>query len=190
MVCFLLSAFTFPLQMVSSGRRGLTSREVPKGLIGGGRVFISRVFVLDFRYKRQMLSTRVPKWCPFDVYLRIGAKVENMFPLERKPFWRPLRSPKNDYKNNAQKHIEKTYIFCKTWFKLDCKWCPRSLTILMLWCPKPPLEGRNDPQRFPKHSKWVSRVQKCTNCIKTPQNVVENWRAFHHISQYVSKWNL
>ena len=65
--------------------------EVPEGLIGGG-VFISRVFVLDFRYrpvndfKRQMLSARVLKWSSFNVFLRIGAKVKNTLPLERKPF--------------------------------------------------------------------------------------------------------
>ena len=89
MVCFLLSAFSFPLQMVPSGRRALTSPEESEP---GGGVSISRVFVLGFRYrstndfKRQMLSTRVPKWCPFNVFLRIGKKVENMLPLERKPF--------------------------------------------------------------------------------------------------------
>ena len=92
-MCFLLSAFTFPLQMVSSGRRGLTSREEAEGgIVQGGGALISRVFVLEFRYrpindfKRQMLSTRVPKWSSFNVFLRIGAKVKNMLPLERKPF--------------------------------------------------------------------------------------------------------
>ena len=96
MVGFLLPAFSFPLQMVPSGRRALTSPEEsePRGggfISRGGGGFISRVFVLEFRYrpindfKRQMLSTRVPKWSPFDVFLRIGAKVKNTLPLERKP---------------------------------------------------------------------------------------------------------
>ena len=74
MVCFLLSAFSFPLQMVTSGRRGLTSWEDLEGVIAWGGVLISRVAVLDFRYrpvndfKHQMLSTRVSKWCPFNVF--------------------------------------------------------------------------------------------------------------------------
>ena len=74
--------------MVPSGRRALTSPEHSET---GGGVVISRVFVLEFRYrpindfKRQMLSTRVPKWSPFDVFLRLGAKMKNTLPLERKP---------------------------------------------------------------------------------------------------------
>ena len=117
MVCFLLAAFNFPLQMVPSGRRALTSPEESEP---GGGLFISRVFVLEFRYrpindlKRQMRSPRVPKWCPFDVFLRIGAKVKNMLPLERKPFRRPLRSPKNrGRKTMFKKHFNKNMQFCK-----------------------------------------------------------------------------
>ena len=154
MVCFLLPAFSFPLQMVPSGRRALTSPEHSEP--GGGGV-ISRVFVLEFRYrpindfKRQMLSTRVPKWSPFDVFLRIGAKVKNMLPLERKPFWRAVIEKL--LKKQYLKRLRRNKHFCKTWSHLDFNLSPRSLTILLLRCPKPPLEGRNDSQRFRKYSK-------------------------------------
>ena len=74
-----------------NGSIGPACPDIPGGVGARGGVLISRVFVLGFRYhpindfKRQMLSTRVPKWSPFDVFLRIGAKVKNTLPLERKP---------------------------------------------------------------------------------------------------------
>ena len=133
MVCFLLPAFSFPLQMVPSGRRALTSPEESEP---GGGGLISRVFVLGFRYrpindfKRQMLSTRVPKWPSFNVFLRLGAKMKNTLPLERKPSWRPLRSPKNDRKTMFKKHVNKNLQFSKKLLKSDFKWAPRGLIIL------------------------------------------------------------
>ena len=94
-----LNGVFFALGLYFSSPNGVIGPAWPDILGGverchrpGGGVFISRVFVLDFRYrpvndfKRQMLSTRVPKLCPFSVFLRIGAKVKNTFPLERKPF--------------------------------------------------------------------------------------------------------
>ena len=108
----------------------------PPGGERGGVVLISRVFVVWFRcrpvndFKRQMLSTRVPTWFPFNVFLRIGAKVANTLPLERKPFWRPLRSPKKGRKTMFKKHFNKNMQFCKKSLKLDFKWNPRGLIIL------------------------------------------------------------
>ena len=94
-----LNGMFFALGLYFSSPNGVIGPawpDIPGGLERshrpGGGVLISRVFVLDFRYrpvndfKRQILSTRVPKWCPFDVFLRIGAKVKNMLSLERKPF--------------------------------------------------------------------------------------------------------
>ena len=177
--------------MVSSGRRGLTSREDLKGaIVRGGGVLISRVFVLVFRYrpvndfKRQMLSTRVPKWWSFNVSLRLVRKWITCSLSHENPSDDLCGHPKL-FEKQCSKTLRKNTYFGKTCFKLDFKWCPRSLTILMIWCPKPPLEGSNDPQRFPKHSKWVSRVHKCTTCIKHLQNVTEIWRAFHHTFYYV-----
>ena len=167
MVCFLLSAFSFPLQMVPSGRRGLTSWEDSEGVIArGGGVLISRVVVLDFRYrpvndfKRQMLSTRVPKWWPFAVFWGLMRKWKSCSVSNGNPSDDLCGHP-TIVKKHSSKTLRKNMHFCKTWFTLDFKWSPRSLIILMRWCPKPHLEGRNDPQRFRKHSKWALRVQKC-----------------------------
>ena len=138
-----LNGMFFALGLYFSSPNGVIGPAWPDILGGaerthrGGRgVFISRVFVLVFRYrpvndfKRQMLSTRVPKWCSFNVFFAIGAKVKNMLPLERKPSWRPLRSPKNDRKTIFKKHFNKNLQFCKKWLKLDFKWGPRGLIIL------------------------------------------------------------
>ena len=111
-----LNGMFFALGLYFSSPNGVIGPawpDIPGGLGDRGGVSISRVFVLVFRYrpvndfKRQMLSTRVPKWCSFNVFFAIGAKVKNMLPLERKPFCRPLQSPKCCLKNIPQKHFEK-----------------------------------------------------------------------------------
>ena len=68
-------------------------------------------------FKRQMLSTRLPKLFHFNVFGRIGAKVKPMLPLEREPFWRPFRSPQNVLKTLFKNTLrEKHTFFGWKWF--------------------------------------------------------------------------
>ena len=67
MLCFGLSAFSFPFQMASSGRRGLTSWEDSQGGIAPGRTFYAspkkHIFLERFfsGFSVQLLAKMIPR---------------------------------------------------------------------------------------------------------------------------------